>query len=82
MPIEKQKEFLRGVLKQITVTEIDKQTASLEIILQRPYVEDVFIRDRTSKKYRYSIQDGKNSTKVEIFSKRGAYKKKGMKRVG
>lgn len=76
IPVQEQKEFLSGIVKNITVTQIDTQRTSLEIALQYPYVGDGYSKSKKGKKSGYKLIDGSPELKVEIFSKRGAYKKK------
>jgi site-specific DNA recombinase len=64
-PIEERKRFIEGVVDSITVTFPEKQTASLEIRLNYPYVGDslVYVDPRNRRKG-YKIKEGRKDLRL------------------
>ena len=64
-PIDEKKRFLEGVVDSITVTFPKKQTTSLNIKLNYPYVGDKLLYvDPKNRKKGYNIKDGRNDLRV------------------
>jgi hypothetical protein len=58
-PIEDKKKFIEGIVDRIEVSFLDKQTASLEITLNYPYVGDKLVYiDPKNRRKGYKIRDG------------------------
>lgn len=61
--------FLRGVLNQIIVKTLDKQTHELLIQFKFPYINDTLLwKDKGNKSLGHSIEDGLSELSVEIDS--------------
>lgn len=66
-PIEERKRFIEGVVDSIVVTHNEKQSVSLEITLNYPYVGDKLVYiDPKNRRKGYKIKDGKNYLKKDL----------------
>ena len=76
-PMEERKRFVEGVVDTITVNYPEKQTASLDIKLNYPYVGDTMVyKDPKNRRKGYKIKDGKNHLGVEFEPSSGNRGKK------
>lgn len=72
LTFEEKRQFLVGVVSEVIVNEIDKQSHRLDVIFQFPYVCDDLIRnDPTDLSKGYSIKEGKTvkSEKCDLRKK-------------
>jgi site-specific DNA recombinase len=80
--IEERKRVLTGIVRDITVSEIDRQRTKLEINFLFPYVGDELAYNYRDKKSRgYKVQGGSKKREVEVWSARGGYRKTQKKRA-
>jgi len=69
-PQEKHR-FLQGVLEQVVVKTLDKQTHELHITLKTPYVNDKLIWNDDKKKSKgYALVNGDSKVHVDIDTKK------------
>ena len=65
LSIEEKKRFLTGIVKEITITQQDKQTHNIEVEFLFPYVGDRLVpKKNSSKSSGYKVVDGVRTVKV------------------
>jgi len=80
MSVDERKRFLDGVIQQIDVTTVDKQTHQLSIVFKAPYVGDGFEWNMVKgKKSGYTLNDGKSTTVINLKDFDRRFQKKNIK---
>ena len=66
-PLEERKRFVEGIVERITVSFMDKHTASVDIELNYPYVGDSLVyKDPKNRRKGYKIRDGVRNLGIEF----------------
>ena len=82
MSVDERKRFLDGVIQQIEVTTVDKQTHQLSIVFKAPYVGDGFEWNMVKgKKSGYTLSDGKSTTVINLKDFDRRFQKKTSKTI-
>ena len=62
---EEKKRFLTGIVKEITLTQVDKQTHNIEVEILFPYVGDKLApKKKSGKSSNYNIIEGVTTKKI------------------
>ena len=77
LPLKEKRDFIAGLVSEIVVSEVDKQTHKIDILFKFPYVGDQLVWnefDENGKRIRkkgYRLVEGKKvkSVKVDLLKK-------------